>query len=58
MTEKLLKEFQKKIGSAKLLPGGRGAFEVSVNGSLVFSKLQQGRFPDIKEIREALKAAM
>jgi len=56
MTEKLLKEFQRKLGAARLVPGGRGSFEVSISGETVFSKLEKGRFPDIKELREALKA--
>ena len=58
MTEKLLKEFQHTVGSAKLVPGGKGMFEVSINGELVFSKKEKGRFPDIKELRESLKAAV
>ena len=58
MTEKLLKEFQRRLGSAKLVPGPKGTFEVSINGQVVFSKLEKGRFPDIKELRESLKAAL
>ncbi len=57
MTEKLLKEFGRKVASAKLVPGDRGAFEVTVNGAMVFSKLDKGRFPDLKELRDALRAA-
>ena len=58
MTDKLLKEYQRKLGAAKLVPGSRGAFEVSIDGNLVFSKLEKGRFPDIKELREFVKAAV
>jgi selT/selW/selH-like putative selenoprotein len=29
-------------------------FEVTVNGELVFSKKQQGRYPEIKELKEAV----
>ena len=58
MTEKLLKEYQRKLGAAKLVPGSKGSFEVSINGNLVFSKLEKGRFPDIKELRGSLKAAV
>ena len=57
MLEKLLQEYHAKLGKASLVPGHGGAFEVSINGALVFSKLQQGRFPDIKELREAVKSA-
>jgi selenoprotein W-related protein len=58
MTEKMLKEFNRKMASATMIPGPKGSFEVTVNGKLVFSKLEQGRFPDVKEVRGALKAAM
>jgi len=34
----------------KLKPGDRGAFEVFVNGQLIFSKLQTDRFPEHEEI--------
>ena len=34
----------------KLKPGDRGAFEVLVNGQLIFSKLQEDRFPEHEEI--------
>ncbi|MSQ25800.1 MAG: SelT/SelW/SelH family protein [Dehalococcoidia bacterium] len=57
MTEKILKEFHRTVGKASLVPGDRGAFEVSINGAVVFSKLKEGRFPSIGELRAAVRAA-
>lgn len=37
-----------------LIPGGSGQFEVVVNGDLVFSKEAEGRYPEIKELKEAI----
>jgi selenoprotein W-related protein len=37
-----------------LIPGSGGQFEVAVNGDLIFSKIQQGRYPELKELREAI----
>lgn len=37
-----------------LIPGGSGQFEVVVNGKLVYSKKAEGRFPEIKELKEAI----
>ena len=37
-----------------LVPSDGGAFEVSKNGKLIFSKLQSGRFPDDGEVLEIL----
>jgi len=34
-----------------------GAFEVSCNGQLVWSKIESGRFPQVPELREAVAAA-
>lgn len=38
----------------ELIRGDRGAFEVRVDGKLVFSKLDERRFPDTAEILAAL----
>ena len=44
-------ELSSKFGEiAELKPGDRGAFEVFLNNSLVFSKLRDDRFPDNQEI--------
>ena len=39
-----------KIEDIELVPEGRGIFDVEINGKLVFSKFQSGRFPDHGEI--------
>ena len=48
MRDELSNQFGNNI--VKLKPGDRGAFEVFVNGQLIFSKLQTDRFPEDKEI--------
>jgi selT/selW/selH-like putative selenoprotein len=39
---------------AKLIEGSGGAFEVRLDGTLVFSKLKQFRFPEEEEIFAAI----
>jgi len=39
---------------AKLIEGSGGAFEVRLDGTLVFSKLKQFRFPEEDEIFAAI----
>ena len=39
---------------ATLVKGGGGEFEVTVDGRLVFSKKQAGRFPDMDEVLSLL----
>jgi len=46
LTNKLLTTYKQKIKELKLVPASGGAFELSINGELVYSKLQTGKFPD------------
>ena len=50
MTGELLKAFEPEIESFTLVPSDGGRFEVSVNGQLVFSKLQTGRHAEPGEV--------
>jgi selenoprotein W-related protein len=47
---------EKEIGvRPKLIEGGGGVFEVTVDGDLVFSKKKLGRFPEDDEVIAILK---
>jgi selenoprotein W-related protein len=54
LTSKLLGEYKQRIQDLKLIPGSGGCFELTVNGELIYSKLQTGRFPDEKTMIEAV----
>ena len=54
MTDKLLTGFKQKITNFTLVPAGGGCFEVSVNGELIYSKLETGVFPDEQAIIDAV----
>ena len=41
---------------ATLKKGGRGVFDVTADGKLVFSKYKQGRFPEHSEVIAALRS--
>jgi len=41
-----LTELKQKIKGLTLVPAGGGCFELTVDGELVYSKLQTGQFPD------------
>jgi selenoprotein W-related protein len=52
----LADELRSAVGiEATLVPGSGGAFEVTVDGKLIFSKLQIRRFPDPGEILGKIK---
>jgi selenoprotein W-related protein len=46
----LLKEFEPEIESVTLLPSDGGRYEVTVNGNLVYSKLQTRRHAEPGEV--------
>ena len=47
-------QLKDRLKQLVLVPSDGGRFEVSVNGKLVFSKLEMGRFPEFDEIRKHL----
>ena len=54
MTSKLLTTYKQKIKELKLVPGGGGCFELTLDGELVYSKLKTGEFPDERKMVDAV----
>ena len=50
LADELLKQFEHMIESLALIPSEGGAFEVSVNGQLIYSKLKTQRHAEQGEI--------
>ena len=55
MVEQLLDEFEQDIESVGLIPSGGGAFEVVVDGDLVYSKKATGRHAEGDEVLERVR---
>ena len=55
MAQELLTTFEAEIAELALQPGDGGVFEVRANGSLVWSRAEQGRFPDIPELKQRVR---
>jgi selenoprotein W-related protein len=51
----LLKNYEPDIESLAIIPSDGGRFEVSVNGQLVFSKLETKRHAEVDEIINTIK---
>ena len=51
-----MREYDYDIETFKIVTASQGKFEVTIDGELVFSKLETGRFPSNEEIKEAVKA--
>lgn len=56
MTDKLYKEFGKQIKNLTLISGEGGAFEVEVDGNLVYSKRKTRRHATFPEVKRAILA--
>ena len=46
------------MASCALIKGERGVFDVKVDGHLVFSKSQTGRFPMLGEVADEIAALL
>jgi selT/selW/selH-like putative selenoprotein len=52
----LAAELQRALSlESDLVVGGRGQFDVELDGKLVFSRHQAGRFPEARELIEVMK---
>jgi len=56
MTDKLYKDFGKQIENLTLVSSSGGAYEVDVDGTLVYSKLATKRHATYPEVRNAIRA--
>lgn len=55
MTEKILWAVNRQITGLNLVPSDGGRFEVSIDGELVYSKIETGEFPDEEELVAKIK---
>jgi selenoprotein W-related protein len=50
----LFNQYAGKIARIELVDGETSAFEIRLNGALVYSKLKTGEFPDLEELKQTL----
>lgn len=55
MAQELLTTFEGEIAELALKPGTGGVFEVRVNDALVWSRAVEGRFPEMKELKQLVR---
>ncbi len=55
LAQELLTTFEQDLYSVALKPGTGGIFEITLNGRLIFSRKQTGRFPEAKEIKQMIR---
>jgi selenoprotein W-related protein len=56
MAQELLTTFAQEVGSVTLTPDATGGvFEVRVDGTTIWSRKEQGRFPEMREIKQSVR---
>lgn len=55
IAQELLTTFESELGEVALRPGTGGVFDVYVGDELIWSRKEQGRFPDIKELKQLVR---
>ena len=58
MAQELLTTFEVELGGVTLIPGTRGTFEIRSDGKVLWSRKAEGRFPDIKELKQKVRDAV
>ena len=55
MATELINRFPEQIEAITLHAGTGGAFEVSIDGEQVFSKLELKRYPELRELTDPIQ---
>ena len=55
MAQELLMTFEEELEGVTLRSGTGGVFVVSVDGTVVWSRKDEGRFPDIVELKQRVR---
>jgi selenoprotein W-related protein len=55
MAQELLTTFEDELGGVTLVPGTGGIFVVTVGGRVVWSRKDEGRFPEITELKQRVR---
>ena len=55
MAQELLVTFERDLGEVALAPGAKGVFEVTLDDVVVWSRATEGRFPELKELKQRIR---
>jgi selenoprotein W-related protein len=55
LAQELLTTFEQDLVSVALKPGSNGIFEIMLNQQLIFSRKDEGRFPEAKEVKQLVR---
>ncbi len=55
LAQELLTTFEAELREVALVPGQGGVLDVRLDGELLFSRAREGRFPESKELKQAIR---
>jgi len=55
IAQELLTTFSNDIGEVALAPGTGGVFDIRLDGEIIWSRADRGRFPELKELKQLLR---
>jgi selenoprotein W-related protein len=55
LAQELLTTFEHEVGEVALLPGTGGVFEVRLDSHVVWSRADEQRFPELKELKQRVR---
>jgi selenoprotein W-related protein len=55
LAQELLSTFETELGEVALIPCSGGIFEIHVNDQRIWSRQEEKRFPEAKEIKQRLR---
>ena len=55
MAQELLQTFEDELGGVTLVPGTGGVFVVRSGDQIVWSRKEEGRFPEITELKQRVR---
>jgi selenoprotein W-related protein len=58
LSQAIMDAFDERFSALKLIPSDGGRFEVTLDGELIYSKLETGDFPENKEVLAQIRARM
>jgi selenoprotein W-related protein len=55
MAQELLITFERDLTEVALRPGPEGVFQVDLDGAVIWSRASEGRFPELKELKQLVR---
>jgi selenoprotein W-related protein len=55
MAQELLITFEHNLSEVALRPGDKGIYEIHLDDALVWSRAVEGRFPELKELKQRVR---